>query len=32
MQIITKGWWPRPDEEATAAELQQADQLEKAGR
>jgi hypothetical protein len=32
MQIITKGWWPRPDEEATADELQQADDLERAGR
>lgn len=30
MQIITKGWWPRPDEEATADELEKADQLEKA--
>jgi hypothetical protein len=25
MQIITKGWWLRPDEEATADELEKAD-------
>jgi len=25
MQIITKGWWSRPDEEATADELEKAD-------
>jgi hypothetical protein len=25
MQIVTKGWWSRPDEEATADELEKAD-------
>jgi hypothetical protein len=25
MQIITRGWWPRPDEEATVDELEIAD-------
>jgi hypothetical protein len=25
MQIITRGWWPRPDEEATVDELERAD-------
>jgi hypothetical protein len=27
MQIITKGWWSRPDEEVTAEELERADQV-----
>ncbi len=32
MQIITKGWWFRPDEEATADELEQADLERQHGR
>ena len=31
MQVVTKGWWSRPDEAATANELEQADEQEEAG-